>query len=96
MKKSLLAAVSSAVLFVSMPVQAEELTGDAKLACEAILCLSTSTRPTECNESLRRYFSIKHKKAHKTARARRDFLKQCPRDQGGDAAVERLVERRMP
>lgn len=96
MKKSLLAAVSAAVLFVSMPVQAEELTGDAKLACEAILCLSTNTRPTECTESLRRYFSIKHKKAHKTARARRDFLKQCPRDQGGDAAVERLVERRMP
>ena len=56
MKKSLLAAVSAAVLFVSMPVQAEELTGDSKLACEAILCLSTSTRPTECNESLRRYF----------------------------------------
>lgn len=95
MNKSLLAAVSAAVLFVSMPVQAEELTGDAKLACEAILCLSTNTRPTECNESLRRYFSIEHKKAHKTARARRDFLKQCPRDQDNDV-VQRLVEQRIP
>ena len=96
MNKSLLAVVSAAVLLAATPVQAEELTGDAKLACEAILCLSTNTRPTECNESLRRYFSIKHKKAHKTARARRDFLRQCPRDQGNDAAVERLVEQRMP
>lgn len=95
MNKSLLAVVSAAILLVATPVQAEELTGDAKLACEAILCLSTNTRPTECNESLRRYFSIKHKKAHKTARARRDFLKQCPRNQDHDV-VQRLVEQRMP
>lgn len=95
MNKSLLAVASAAILLVATLVQAEELTGDAKLACEAILCLSTNTRPTECNESLRRYFSIKHKKAHKTARARRDFLKQCPRDQGNDA-VQRLIEPRTP
>ena len=29
--------------------QAEELTGDVKLACEAILCLSTGNRPSELN-----------------------------------------------
>jgi len=42
-----------------------ELSGDTKLACEAILCLSSGTRPSECAPSIRRFFSIKHKKLHK-------------------------------
>lgn len=29
-----------------------ELTGDTKLACEAILCLSSGTRPGECGPAL--------------------------------------------
>ena len=57
----------------------DELTGDTKLACEALLCLSSSERPKECQESLHRYFSIHHhKKPHRTIEMRRDFLKQCP------------------
>lgn len=38
------------------------LQGDEKLSCEAILCLSTSSRPSECSESINRYFSISLKK----------------------------------
>lgn len=57
----------------------DELTGDTKLACEALLCLSSSERPQECQESLHRYFSIRHhKKPHKTIEMRRDFLNRCP------------------
>lgn len=42
-------------------VSAQELTGDVRLACEAILCLSSSTKPGECSPSLRKYFGISHK-----------------------------------
>lgn len=38
-----------------------ELTGDTKLACEAILCLSSGKRPGECGPALSRYFGISHK-----------------------------------
>lgn len=54
------------------------LTGDTRLACEAILCLSTGQRPSECQPSIKRYFSIVKRTTSKTLRARRDFLKQCP------------------
>lgn len=59
------------------------LQGDEKLACEAILCLSTSTRPSECSQSIKRYFSIKHKKPHDTIRSRLNFLKLCPKSNQG-------------
>ena len=38
-----------------------ELSGDTKLACEAILCLSSGTRPGECGPALSRYFGISKK-----------------------------------
>lgn len=56
----------------------ENLTGDTRLACEAILCLSSAHRPNECNPSIDRYFSIHHKKLKDTLNARRSFLNQCP------------------
>lgn len=80
-KKIFAVSTAVAVFFMSPFVQAEELTGDTKLACEAILCLSSGTRPSECNESIQKYFSIKHKRLDKTLSARRDFLNMCPRDQ---------------
>lgn len=47
------------------------------MACEAVLCLSSGTRPSECAPSLSHYFSI-HKKVD-TIRARFDFfLNLCP------------------
>lgn len=57
---------------------AEILTGDPRLACEAILCLSSATRPGECSPSINRYFSIHRKKFRDTLNARRNFLKLCP------------------
>ncbi len=68
--------------------QPDLLTGDTKLACEAILCLSSGTRPSECNPSLKRYFSIHHKKPHKTISARLDFLNLCPTS--GEPGIKEL------
>ncbi|MBR2251363.1 MAG: conjugal transfer protein TrbM [Neisseriaceae bacterium] len=56
----------------------DELTGDTKLACEALLCLSSSERPSECNPSLHRYFDISHKHLKDTLNARKAFLSLCP------------------
>lgn len=60
------------------------LTGDVGLACEAILCLSSGTRPGECMPSLRKYFSIKK------LLDRKDFLKRCPAV-ASDAGLQALV-----
>ena len=65
----------------------EYLTGDRRLACEAILCMSSGHRPSECTPSLRRYFSIRHRKAYKTRNARRNFLKLCPASNENAAMV---------
>lgn len=69
----------SGTLFMPLTAGAEDLlTGDTRLACEAILCLSSGERPSECKPSIERYFSIKHKRPHKTISARKDFLNLCP------------------
>ncbi|WP_017171120.1 TrbM/KikA/MpfK family conjugal transfer protein [Xanthomonas phaseoli] len=56
----------------------EVLTGDTRLACEAILCLSSGTKPGECGPSLQRYFSISYRKWSDTVKGRRNFLNLCP------------------
>lgn len=66
----------------AMPLQGHAqdiLTGDTRLACEAILCLATASPPGECTPSLTRYFSISLRRLRDTARARANFLKLCPR-----------------
>lgn len=65
------------------------LTGDTRLACEAILCLSSGTRPSECNPSLRRYFGIHTKH---TIRDRIKFLEMCPtsKEDGMDSLINAL------
>lgn len=67
------------------------LTGDKRLACEAILCLSTGSRPNECTPSIHRYFSIRGKHAF---RDRINFLKQCPssNENGMNDLINTLVE----
>ncbi len=78
-KKLLTLAVAVAAL--SLPGQAnsqEILTGDTRLACEAVLCLASGTRPSECTPSLSRYFSITARTLSNTIRKRRNFLKLCP------------------
>jgi len=68
-----------AATLCSLTAQAQELLeGDEKDACEALLCLSSGQRPTECTPPIQRYLSIKMKTPEKTADARRDFLNLCP------------------
>lgn len=78
MRRGLFFGVIGSLLLMSS-VQAEDvLTGDTKLSCEAILCLSSGTRPSECNPSLQRYFSISAKKWKDTVAKRKSFLQLCP------------------
>lgn len=58
--------------------QGQMLEGDEGTACEAILCLSSGSSPSECMPSLRKYFSINLSKPWKTIQARINFLKLCP------------------
>lgn len=61
----------------------DELGGDERTACEVILCLASSKRPSECNNSLKKYFGIKAF-THgvydpvKTIKKRLNFLELCP------------------
>lgn len=95
MKKFLRQSLRAAVLTVAAtsPVLAEQLfTGDTRLACEAILCLSSSQRPGECSPSLSRYFGISHRKWSDTLDARRAFLNMCPTAHDVSAGMPKLVE----
>lgn len=69
---------SSALSQLTSIVQSQNLTGDVGLACEAILCLSSGTRPTECAASIARYFSISYKFWSDTLQGRINFLNLCP------------------
>lgn len=82
------AAVALACVFASLQTTAQAntelsfkpqlLTGLPRLACEAILCLSSPARPAECQPSLSHYFSINFKYWSETVAARRNFLRMCP------------------
>ncbi|ECP4380515.1 hypothetical protein FZT51_08835 [Campylobacter upsaliensis] len=78
MKKILVSSFIAMSAISSMKANGEILGGDAGLACEAILCLSSPAKPSECSPSLARYFGISLSKPHKTAQARANFLNQCP------------------
>lgn len=78
MKKIFLAVVLAGTL--ANALELEYLTGDTRLACEAMLCLASPTKPSECSPSLKRYFSISYKKWGDTVRARKNFLNLCPVD----------------
>lgn len=54
------------------------LTGDAKTACEVILCLASGQRPDECIKPLDVFFSIVKRTLSRTISARKDFLELCP------------------
>jgi len=77
-----------------------ELSGDQKDACGAILCLSSSTKTSECNSYLARYFSIKvysHGSFswNKTVNARKKFLAMCP-IKNNDNNLDSLVNDVLP
>lgn len=67
---------SGSPIYQTAPTQA--LTGNTKLACEAVLCLSSGTRPSECSPSLAKYFGITDPRPHKMIEKRLNFLKLCP------------------
>lgn len=67
------------------------LTGDKALACEALLCLSSGTRPSECRPSIKKYFSIRHKKLKDTLNARKNFLNLCPTAHDSSSNMPTLV-----
>lgn len=54
------------------------LTGVTRLSCEALLCLSSGTRPTACHAALSYYFAIKKSTWPATFAARLKFLNKCP------------------
>lgn len=85
MKKLIISALLTSHLFA-----ADLLTGDTKLACEAILCLSSGDRPPECKESINKLFSITSSTAANTIAARRDFLNLCPTDADDDIEFTNL------
>ena len=69
----------SPVLFAQTAAEnIQTLQGDVKLACEAILCLSSSIQPAECNPSINRFYSIVRSSYSATVAARLAFLRQCP------------------
>ncbi|HFD6165591.1 TPA: TrbM/KikA/MpfK family conjugal transfer protein [Salmonella enterica] len=79
MKKILIAA-SLLVAGFSASLFAEGLSKNQELSCSALLCLSSSVGGSlsECNESLREYYSISAKKMSDTIKKRKDFLNLCP------------------
>lgn len=91
-----MAAIAASIVSV-YPVQsarAQDLEGDVRLACEALLCLSSGERPDECTPSLQRYFSIKFKMWKDTLKGRINFLKLCPvaGNDGNDSNMASLVQ----
>jgi len=79
LKAMMFVAVLAVPLFSNaQDIDMSELTGDPKLACEAMLCLSSGTRPSECQPSLKKYFSITHRKLSRQIQKRRAFLDKCP------------------
>lgn len=68
------------------------LTGDERTACEVILCLSSGTRPSECNPPIRKFLSIKARKWHQTVTKRKNFLKLCP-NENNDSSINSAIER---
>lgn len=76
---SMAAVIGATTLLTLTPAQdARALTGTQRLACEAILCLSTGTRPSECAPSISHYFGISLRRFSDTIRERRNFLNLCP------------------
>lgn len=70
---------TTVLLALGAPALAQDvLTGDTRVACEALLCLSSGTRPSECLPSLSRYFGINKRKFSETIKARLNFLNLCP------------------
>ncbi len=81
--KIMLFAVTLVVLAqISMTprAQAQVLTGDQRLACEALLCLAAGANaPLECSKPLAKYAALQGQTALQTLALRKNFLLLCPK-----------------
>ena len=69
----------SAQTAMTAHAQAQVLTGDARLACEALLCLSAvGNAPGECSKALAKYEAMKAQLWFNPL-AVYNFLKGCPK-----------------
>ena len=69
----------SAQTAMTAHAQAQVLTGDARLACEALLCLSAvGNAPGECSKALAKYEAMKAQLWFNPM-AVYNFLKGCPK-----------------
>ena len=74
-----LAPMVSAQIAMTSSVQAQVLTGDARLACEALVCLSAvGSPPGECSKALAKYEAMKAQLWFNPL-AVYNFLKGCPK-----------------
>lgn len=91
---ALIVVIAAHLAAFSFPAHAEDgtLEGDTRLACEAVLCLSSGQRPGECSNSLQKYFSIKFTRPDKTIEARKDFLNMCPASHDVKSNMPALVK----
>jgi len=64
----------------TMPKQSF-LEGDAKLACECLLCLSAGPQaPKECRSALTKFYLIQGTSPFQTLVKRQNFLQLCPKN----------------
>lgn len=81
--KSMLFALALIVLAqtsITPRVQAQVLTGDQRLACEARLCLAAGANaPRECSNALAKYAALQAQTAVQTLALRKNFLQLCPK-----------------
>lgn len=68
----------------SNAINLDILSGDTRLACEAMLCLASPIKPPECGAALARYFSIDAIKWAQVIAKRKSFLNLCPVDASDD------------
>jgi len=60
--------------------QAQVLTGDQRLACEALLCLAAGANaPRQCSNALAKYTALQAQTALQTLALRKTFLQLCPK-----------------
>ena len=79
MRRFALALMVLAQIAMTSNAQAQILTGDARLACEALLCLSAvGSPPGECSKALAKYEAMKAQLWFNPL-AVYNFLKGCPK-----------------
>ena len=79
MRRFALALMVLAQIAMTSSAQAQILTGDARLACEALLCLSAvGSPPGECSKALAKYEAMKAQLWFNPL-AVYNFLKGCPK-----------------